>query len=146
MSTGDSFLGDNETVAWSWSFPSIWSRGKDYVELHLLSTLRLHFVINVKVKLSLCLTKHHTMKMYWVSGGIAARILVLCTRWSWVVRFKRRPLYLQERARSTHWIGGWVSPRAVLVAVVIGNETLEILYWVNLFVASVSSCIMNFIV
>jgi hypothetical protein len=30
---------------------------------------------NVKVKLSLCLTKHHTMKAYWVSGDIASRIL-----------------------------------------------------------------------
>jgi hypothetical protein len=29
----------------------------------------------MKVKLSLCLTKHHTMKAYWGSGGIAPRIL-----------------------------------------------------------------------
>jgi hypothetical protein len=28
-----------------------------------------------KVKLSLCLTKHHAMKAYWGSGGIAPRIL-----------------------------------------------------------------------
>jgi hypothetical protein len=28
-----------------------------------------------KVKLSLCLTKHHTMKAYWGSGGIAPCIL-----------------------------------------------------------------------
>jgi hypothetical protein len=35
----------------------------------------------VKVKLSLCLTKHHVMKTYWGSGGIAPRILDLCTRW-----------------------------------------------------------------
>jgi hypothetical protein len=28
-----------------------------------------------KVKLSLCLTKHHTMKTYWGSGGIDPRIL-----------------------------------------------------------------------
>jgi len=34
-----------------------------------------------KVKLSLCLTKHHAMKMYWGSGGIAPRILDLGTRW-----------------------------------------------------------------
>jgi len=31
--------------------------------------------INVKVKLSLCLTKHHAMKAHWGSGGIAPRIL-----------------------------------------------------------------------
>jgi hypothetical protein len=29
----------------------------------------------VKVKLSLCLTKHHAMKAYWESGGIAPLIL-----------------------------------------------------------------------
>jgi hypothetical protein len=28
-----------------------------------------------KVKVSLCLTKHHVMKTYWRSGGIAPRIL-----------------------------------------------------------------------
>jgi hypothetical protein len=30
---------------------------------------------DVKVKLSLCLTKHHAMKAYWGSGGIAPLIL-----------------------------------------------------------------------
>jgi aspartate oxidase len=30
--------------------------------------------IKVKVKLSLCLTKHHAMRTYWGSGGIAPRI------------------------------------------------------------------------
>jgi hypothetical protein len=34
-----------------------------------------------KVKLSLCLTKHHAMKTYWGSGGIAPFILDLGTRW-----------------------------------------------------------------
>jgi hypothetical protein len=34
-----------------------------------------------KVKLSLCLTKHHAMKTYWGSGGIASCILDLGTRW-----------------------------------------------------------------
>jgi hypothetical protein len=29
----------------------------------------------VKVKLSMCLTKHHAMNTYWGSGGIAPRIL-----------------------------------------------------------------------
>jgi hypothetical protein len=36
---------------------------------------------NKKLKLSLCLTKHHAMKTYWWSGGIAPRILDLGTRW-----------------------------------------------------------------
>jgi len=30
---------------------------------------------HVNVKLSLCLTKHHAIKTYWGSGGIAPRIL-----------------------------------------------------------------------
>jgi hypothetical protein len=33
-----------------------------------------------KVNLSLCLNKHHAMKAYWGSGGIAPRILDLGTR------------------------------------------------------------------
>jgi hypothetical protein len=35
----------------------------------------------VKVKLSLCLTKHHAMKTYRGSVGIPPRILDLGTRW-----------------------------------------------------------------
>jgi hypothetical protein len=34
----------------------------------------------VKVKFFLCLIKHHAMKTYWRSGGIAPRILDLGTR------------------------------------------------------------------
>jgi hypothetical protein len=34
-----------------------------------------------KVKLSLCLTNHHAMKMYLGSGGIAPCILDLGARW-----------------------------------------------------------------
>jgi hypothetical protein len=51
--------------------------------------------VKVKVKLSLCLTKHHAMKTYWRSGGIAPRIRDLGTRWRWVVSFTPRPLYPQ---------------------------------------------------
>jgi hypothetical protein len=62
----------------------------------------------VKVKLFLCLTKHHAMKTYWGSGGIAPcilnlettwkivtapPILDLGTRWRLVVCFMPRPLY-----------------------------------------------------
>jgi hypothetical protein len=47
----------------------------------------------VKVKLSLCLTKHHAMKTYWESGGIAPRVLDFGTRWRRVVNFTPRPLY-----------------------------------------------------
>jgi hypothetical protein len=35
-----------------------------------------HYIVIslIKVKLSLCLTKHHAMKAYWESGGIAPHI------------------------------------------------------------------------
>jgi hypothetical protein len=36
--------------------------------------------VKVKLKLSLCLTKHHAMKMYWGSVGTAPHILELDTR------------------------------------------------------------------
>jgi hypothetical protein len=51
-----------------------------------------------KVKLSLCLTKHHAMKAYWRSGGIAPRILDLGTRWRWVVIFTPQPFYPQRKS------------------------------------------------
>jgi len=34
-----------------------------------------------------------------------------------VVSFGTRPLYPRDRALGTHWIGGWVGPRAVPDAV-----------------------------
>jgi hypothetical protein len=36
----------------------------------------------VKVKMSLCLTKYHAMKILWVSDGIAPRILNIGAKWS----------------------------------------------------------------
>jgi hypothetical protein len=59
------------------------------------------------------------MKTYWGSGVKAPRILLTSAleggEWS-----ASRPgqFIPRERARSTHWIGGWVGPRAVLDAVV----------------------------
>jgi hypothetical protein len=49
--------------------------------LYLTSIALVKDTGKVKVKLSLCLTKHHAMKTYWGSGGIAPRILDLGTRW-----------------------------------------------------------------
>jgi hypothetical protein len=40
-----------------------------------------YYVKKLKLQLSLCLTKHHTMKTYWGSVGKAPRILDLDTRW-----------------------------------------------------------------
>jgi hypothetical protein len=54
----------------------------------------------VKVKLSLCLPKHHAMKTYWGRGGIAPRIN-LETRWRWVVSFTPWPLY--PRRKNTRY-------------------------------------------
>jgi hypothetical protein len=52
-----------------------------------------HENVKVKVKLSLDLAKHHTMKTYWGNGGTAARIINLGTRCRRVVSFTPRPLY-----------------------------------------------------
>jgi hypothetical protein len=54
--------------------------------------------IKVKVKLSLCLTKHRAMKTYWESGNIGPRIIDLGTRWRWVVSFTPRLLYPQGKS------------------------------------------------
>jgi hypothetical protein len=51
--------------------------------------------------LFLCLTKHHSMKTYSGSGGIASRILDLGTRWRLVVSFTSRPLY--TKGKSTRY-------------------------------------------
>jgi len=54
----------------------------------------------VKVKLTLCLTKHRAMETYWRSRGIAPRILDLSTRWEWMVSFTPRPLYSHGKSPS----------------------------------------------
>jgi hypothetical protein len=69
----------------------------------------------VKVKVSLCfLTKHHAMKAYWGSEYIAPLIL---DGGEWSASHPGR-FILKERAPGTHWIGGWVDPRAILDTVV----------------------------
>jgi len=68
----------------------------------------------VKVKLSLCLTKHHTVKTYWVSGCTAPCILKLGTTWRRVVSFTPRPLYPRGRALGTHYRWGWIGCRGSL--------------------------------
>jgi hypothetical protein len=55
----------------------------------------------IKVKFSLCLIKHHTLKILGdVSGGIVPRI-VKFDRWC-VIRFTLRPLYFRGRALGTY--------------------------------------------
>jgi len=53
--------------------------------------------VKSKVKLSLRLTKHQAIKRYWGSEGIASLVLKLGSRWSWVVSFTIRPLYLRNK-------------------------------------------------
>jgi len=57
-----------------------------------------HLNYKVKVKLSLCLPKHHAMKTYWGSWGIAPHILDLGIRWRWVVSFTPRSFYSQGKS------------------------------------------------
>jgi hypothetical protein len=53
------------------------------------------------------------MEVYWGRGGIAPLILDPSIGWRGMVSFTPR-----ERVLGTHWIGGSVSPRAGLDAVV----------------------------
>jgi hypothetical protein len=47
----------------------------------------------------------------------SSTIFDLATRWRLMVRFKPVAVYRKERDPGTHWIGGWVGPRAGLDAV-----------------------------
>jgi len=66
--------------------------------LHLHGALKRWYpttAVKVETKLSLCLNKHHAMKMYCRIGGIAPHLLNLGTTWKWVVIFMPQPLYPQ---------------------------------------------------
>lgn len=56
----------------------------------------------------------YTIKTYTKSRGISPFILNLSMRWRLVVSFTHQPLYLQRKNPGTHWIAGWVFPRACL--------------------------------
>jgi hypothetical protein len=68
---------------------------------------------DVKVKLTLCLTKHHAMKTYW---GIGATLALYGGEWSASRPGRFTP---REGTHGTHWKGGWVGPRAILDAVFV---------------------------
>jgi hypothetical protein len=59
--------------------------------------LYIFMVKGKKAKLSLCLTKHHAMKAYWGSGGVAPCILNFRTTCRWVISFTPQPLYTQGK-------------------------------------------------
>jgi len=69
--------------------------------------------LTLKVKLSLCLTKHHAMKMYW-DGGIVPLIFDLGTTRRWVFSFTPWPLY--PRGKSPRYVSdrrrGWHQSRS----------------------------------
>jgi hypothetical protein len=66
-----------------------------------------------KVKLSLCLAKHHAMKVYSSTHSLTSALDE--GEWSASLSGRFNP---RERAPVTRWIGGCVGPRAVLAAVV----------------------------
>jgi hypothetical protein len=68
-----------------------------YVHNKIFGGSRGHGKVKEKLKLSLCFTKHHAMKTYWGSGGIAPGILWPGTSWRWVVSFMPQLLYLQGK-------------------------------------------------
>jgi hypothetical protein len=53
---------------------------------------------NVKLKLPLCLNKHHAMKTYWGVEVQLHSFFDLGIRWRWVVSFTTGPLYLQGKS------------------------------------------------
>jgi hypothetical protein len=53
----------------------------------------------------------------WIHMGelrYSVSILDIGIRWKSMVRFTPRPLYPPRKESGTHWIGGWVGPRAGL--------------------------------
>jgi hypothetical protein len=70
-------------------------------------------VVKKKVKLSRYMP-------WWHMGGEEVWLLLflnLGTRWGWVVSVTPRPRFTPgERTPGSHWIGGWVGPRARLDA------------------------------
>jgi hypothetical protein len=75
-------------------------------------------MVKVKVKLSLCFHENHAMKAYGGSGGTVPLTLTSALdggEWS---ASRSGRFTARERAPRTHWIGGWVGPRAMLDAVV----------------------------
>jgi hypothetical protein len=78
------------------------------------------------------LTEHDDMKAYWGVEVYIHAFFDLGTRWNEWSASHPGHFTPREGGPGTHWIGGWVGPRAVLDAVVkrkipspAGNRTLE---------------------
>jgi hypothetical protein len=78
--------------------PEIKPRSSNSYPSHYIDRTTVVPLSKVKVKLSLCLTKHHP---FFDIGSL----------WRYVVRFTPRLLYPQGKYPGTHCIGGWVGPR-----------------------------------
>jgi hypothetical protein len=79
----------------------------------ILSELSSHFRVPTKSKKKSSPTTCHTGA--WGTGDIAPTHSWLATRWGWVVSVMSLPHFTPgERTLGTHWIGGWVGPRAGL--------------------------------
>jgi hypothetical protein len=73
--------------------------------------------VKVKVKLFLCLTKHHAMKTYWGVEYTSTRSFtseMYGDEWSATHPCRFTP---RKRTPGIHWIGGWMGPAAGLDAV-----------------------------
>jgi hypothetical protein len=64
------------------------------------------------------------MKVYWGVDVQLHTFFDLGTRWGEWSASRPGRLTPRERAPGTHWIGGWVGPRAVLDAV-MKNSMLQ---------------------
>jgi hypothetical protein len=71
----------------------------------------------IKVKLFLCLMKHHAFKVYgkWTCSS---NFLDLGSKWKWVISWHPGRFTPLKETPCTDWIGGWVDHRANLDAVV----------------------------
>jgi hypothetical protein len=78
---------------------------------HLSSLDFITIIISGEVKLSNWALYHEGV---WRNGYIDPYFLDLGTTWRWVVSFTPRSLYPRGKSPSTHWIGGWMGPRANL--------------------------------
>jgi hypothetical protein len=71
------------------------------------------YLFKAKGKLSQRLTKHHAMKTYWgMEVDLHAFFTSALDGGEWSVSRPGRFTY--RGAPGTHWIGGWVGPRAGL--------------------------------
>jgi hypothetical protein len=85
-----------------------------YMKLVSSANTSKSYFIKVKVKLSLCLIKHHAMKTLH-EWGYSSNILDLGTRRRWMASLMPWLSYLWGNIlQHPHWIRGWMGPRASL--------------------------------